>query len=157
MLRRTLTFGDLLPLAAQLLEGLPGHVMQVVKMVRLLHAAATMRRLVVADGALQVIDKRSNDRCCFNHFAAVVGLCADVRKVYDSACVIFQKVVPHLPQPHLAAVLHVVSPRSTTLHPQPPFRPLLTCLKCDSSGLGFIEKELFFALLRQLQVSLLQN
>jgi hypothetical protein len=34
VLRRTLTFGDLLPLAAQLLDGLPSHVMQVVKMVR---------------------------------------------------------------------------------------------------------------------------
>lgn len=33
-LRRTLVFADLLPLAAQLLDGLPSHVMQVVKMVR---------------------------------------------------------------------------------------------------------------------------
>ncbi len=33
-LRRTLTFGDLLPLAGALLEGLPGHIMSVVKTVR---------------------------------------------------------------------------------------------------------------------------
>lgn len=92
-LRRTLAFADLLPLAAQLLHGLPSHVMQVVK---------------------TVVDKRGHDRCNFDQFVAVVGLCGDVRRLHDIACWIFQK--------------------------------------CDSSGLGFIEKDLFFALLRQLQV-----
>jgi hypothetical protein len=46
----------------------------------------------LADGAPQVVDKRSSDRCCFEKFVAVVGLCADVRDLYGTACWIFQKV-----------------------------------------------------------------
>ncbi len=45
------------------------------------------------DGTIQVVDKRSGDRCCFEHFAAVVGLCQDVRDMHDAACCIFQKVI----------------------------------------------------------------
>ena len=46
----------------------------------------------VSDAPRQVVDKRSNDRCCFDHFVAVVGLCRDVRQMHDAACWIFQKV-----------------------------------------------------------------
>jgi hypothetical protein len=88
-LRRTLTFADLLPLAAQLLHGLPSHVMQVVKMVGMQPALHTRYS---ADVKRQVVDKRGNDRCCFDHFVAVVGLCGDVRRLHDTACWIFHKV-----------------------------------------------------------------
>ena len=53
--------------------------------------AFALKRALV-DGTIQVVDKRSGDRCCFEHFAAVVGLCQDVRDMHDAACWIFQKV-----------------------------------------------------------------
>ncbi len=47
---------------------------------------------MLADGGAQVADKRSNDRCCFEQFVAIVGLCRDVRDMHGAACWIFQKV-----------------------------------------------------------------
>jgi hypothetical protein len=51
------------------------------------------------------VDKRGHDRCNFDQFVAVVGLCGDVRRLHDIACWIFQKVA-------LRALELAVLPRS---------------------------------------------
>ena len=124
-----------------------------------------LKRALV-DGTIQVVDKRSGDRCCFEHFAAVVGLCQDVRDMHDAACWIFQKVSLrrrcNLSPNRVSVSLLELAVSSCLLAPTPPPPPPTqslylapaTSLQCDSSGLGFIEKDLFCALLRQLQVGM---
>jgi hypothetical protein len=58
----------------------------------------------------------------------------------------FHSCPPSSP-PHLSPYSHPSSPS----HSSPPL--FFSSCQCDSSGLGCIEKDLFFALLRQLQVS----
>ena len=127
-----------------------------------MEVAFALKRALV-DGTIQVVDKRSGDRCCFEHFAAVVGLCQDVRDMHDAACWIFQKVSLrrrcNLSPNRVSVSLLELAASSCLLAPPPPPTQSLylapaTSLQCDSSGLGFIEKDLFCALLRQLQVGM---